>query len=411
MWFLAWRQLLARKKQALLILLGIMFGGAMYIVFSAMMLGFQQYMLQQLVDNSPHLTISAQEEYIEPNEVQRQLFQQGEFVHWVTLPSGVRTEKYINNPSGWYQFLGQQTNVLAYVPQIQFSTVASYRGLRQSVSVIGTDAEAQMKVTNIADDITQGDFGRLREGGNQVVIAADLAKQFGLKVNDSLFLTSASGRLVPYNVVGIYDVSMRASRFIVYMPLASAQALDHENGRISTIGVRLANPYSVTNVVGQWQWRSDDFLESWQQQNRNILDVFRVQDFTRYFISAVVLIVSAFGIYNVLNIVINQKRREIAILRSMGYTKWDIVRLFLFQGVLIGIVGGVLAVILGYLCSYGLTMVKIGPNDGLLVSFDIDLYVIGFALAFLTSMIASVIPALRAGNLAPIAIIRGEDNG
>lgn len=409
MWFLAWRQLLSRKKQAILILLGIMFGGAMYIVISSMMLGFQQYMLQQLVDNSPHLTISSQEEYIEPDVVQGQLFSKGEYVHWMTMPSGVRTEKYINNPSGWYHFLSQQSNVLAYVPQIQFSTVASYRGLRQSVSVIGMDAEAQMKVTNVADDVTIGDFSRLREGGNQVVIATDLAKQFGLKLNDSMFLSNPSGTLIPYKIVGIYDTSMRASRYVVYMPLSSAQALDQENGRISTIGVRLNNPYSATQVVGQWQWRSDDFLESWQQQNRNILDVFKVQDFTRYFISAVVLIVSAFGIYNVLNIVINQKRREIAILRSMGYTKWDIVRLFLFQGILIGVVGGLLAVMLGYLCAYGLTLVKIGSDRGLMVSFDYDLYVIGFALAFLTSMVASVIPALRAGNLAPIAIIRGED--
>jgi lipoprotein-releasing system permease protein len=124
--------------------------------------------------------------------------------------------------------------------------------------------------------------------------------------------------------------------------------------------------------------------------------------------------VAGFGIYNILSILVNQKRREIAILRSIGYDSTDIRSLFLSQGVMLGFVGGILGIGLGYVvCRYMATipfsgggMMKSGQT--MMVSFDPRIYVQGFFMAFLSSSISSVLPARAAAHMTPIDIIRSE---
>jgi lipoprotein-releasing system permease protein len=127
-----------------------------------------------------------------------------------------------------------------------------------------------------------------------------------------------------------------------------------------------------------------------------------------------ILIVAGFGIYNILSMAINHKRREIAILRSMGYESGDIVELFLIQGLILGAVGGVAGCILGYgVCEI---MARIptadrglGGNHMIIVYFK-GIYIRGFLLAFFSSSFAGFLPARAAGKLTPIDIIRSENS-
>lgn len=408
MWFLAWRQLLSRKKQAILILLGIAFGGTMYITISGMLIGLKSYMLDQLVNNQPHVVIDAQEQYVTPEHVKQQLYPK-QAVHWQVKPSGVREKDYIANPSGWYHFLQQQTDVLAYVAQLSVNAIARNGAAQENLSITGCQPEQQQKVTDIGQHMIAGSFNDLSQGGNTIVIGKEVAKIMGVRVNGTLQLNVAGNDSHTFKVVGIFETGQRSlDRYGAYMPINSAQLLKNRLGRIEKIGVRLANPYAAETIAKRWDMINDDHVESWQQQNQRLLGVFTIQDFTRYFISALILIVSAFGIYNVLNIIISQKRKEIAILRSMGYTKSDVTRLFFYQGVLIGLVGGIAAVILGYGASVGLASMNISPDEGVHVAFNVGIYVVGFLLAFLTSIVSTIIPARRAGNLTPIAIIRSD---
>ena len=128
----------------------------------------------------------------------------------------------------------------------------------------------------------------------------------------------------------------------------------------------------------------------------------------------VILIVAGFGIYNILSMAVNHKRREIAILRSMGYEASDITRLFLIQGLILGALGGAVGCLLGYgLCE---VMARIpiaerglGGNRMIIVFFP-GIYVRGFLLAFMSASLASFLPARAAGKLSPIEIIRSENS-
>jgi lipoprotein-releasing system permease protein len=128
-----------------------------------------------------------------------------------------------------------------------------------------------------------------------------------------------------------------------------------------------------------------------------------------------ILIVAGFGIYNILNMSVTQKRREIAILRSIGYEPLDILRLFFVQGLILGALGGLIGIALGYgLCSY-LATIQVSParmigSGTTMMSFAPKIYLRAFFLAFGSAGLAGLLPARSAGKLTPIDIIRSEES-
>jgi lipoprotein-releasing system permease protein len=156
-------------------------------------------------------------------------------------------------------------------------------------------------------------------------------------------------------------------------------------------------------------------VESWDQANEGIMSVFKTQDIVRILMTFSILIVAGFGIYNILSLAVNHKRREIAILRSIGFEPWDIHKLFLLQGTLLGLAGGLLGVLLGWLACLAMSWIEVSPDRGLgsgymIISFEMMIYVKGFLLAVISASLASYFPARFAGGLEPIDIIRGENN-
>ena len=153
-------------------------------------------------------------------------------------------------------------------------------------------------------------------------------------------------------------------------------------------------------------------VQDWQEANKNFMEMIRVQDYTRYFITFSILIVAAFGIYNVLSIMINQKKKEIAILRAIGYGPEKILELVLYQGLLLGVAGGVLGLFMGYLLCRLIGSIdlgiELGSSRSLLVSYDPEIYLVAFFAANTASIIASLLPARAASRMTPMDIIRSE---
>lgn len=413
MLFLALRQLLSRKKQSSFILIGVVLGTTAYIVISGVMLGFQQYLLDKLVNNTAQISISAKEQVIQPSAVKKALFGSHVLVHWQTKPSGVRELDYIINPQGWYQKLSHSKQVIAYVPQLTANALIANHGSTRSVSITGTTAKQQLNVTNLGKDITEGSFTSLTPGSNRVAIGSGLAQKLGVALNNTINLTNSTGLVRAFKVSGIFNAGdRRTDDNSAYMDINDLQSFEDKQGKVDTIAVKVVDPYNATALANDWQAFSQEKVESWQQRSENILSVFYVQTFIRYFMVCSILLVSGFGIYNVLNIMINQKRREIAILRAIGYTSHDIVRLFFTQGFLFGLIGGLLGITIGYIiCLYIATLPAVGMSRGsgtMSVTFSWTIYAWGLCLALGSSIFASIIPARAAGKLQPIAIIRSE---
>jgi lipoprotein-releasing system permease protein len=129
-------------------------------------------------------------------------------------------------------------------------------------------------------------------------------------------------------------------------------------------------------------------------------------------VSFTLLVVAGFGIYNIMNMVITNKLKDIAILKAQGFTGADIIQIFLSQSLIIGIAGGLLGLLLGFLLSFGMSRVPF-PEDGYVsikffpVLFESKYYFFGMLFGILTTFLAGMLPALKAAKIDPVAILRG----
>jgi lipoprotein-releasing system permease protein len=175
--------------------------------------------------------------------------------------------------------------------------------------------------------------------------------------------------------------------------------------------VRLRDFSHAAEIATTWATITGDKVQSWDQINANFFSIFKIQNTMRYLMIAVILVVAGFGIYNVLNMTVTQKRKEIAILRSMGFETSDIIFLFFSQGLILGFLGGLIGLVIGYwICLYLQTVpFGGGPLGGagyLQISIKPAIYLQAMGLAVFSASLASILPARAAGKMTPIEIIR-----
>ena len=413
MFFLALRHLAARKKQTALIALGIVLGAAAYVIISGIMLGFQEFLTDQLVNNDSHIRIAARKEIVTA-ETMGPSFYPNELAAWISPPSGRKDNSRIDYLQGWIDRLEHEPRVVAYSPQLAAQVL--FRRAKATVpgKVIGTDPERQRLVTTLADSMVEGDFDVLQRGGNRIILGQGLARELGSRVGETVLLSIGEGSPTPFKIAGLFKLGLKTiDDTMAYAHLRDVQRLNKSPSRVSDLVVRLNDYRKARELTDQWALLSPDKVESWDQSNQSILSVFKTQDIVRLSMTMAILIVAAFGIYNILSILVNQKKRDIAILRSMGFEASDISQLFFVQGLLLGLAGGLLGLLLGHLaCRYIETIPvdvdRIGKTGFMMVSYSLSIYVQGFLLALGSSIFASYLPSRSASKLTPISIIRSE---
>ncbi len=411
MLFLAIRQLLSRKKQTLLILFGISLGSMAYVAISGLLLGFRGVMLDQLINNDAHVKISAREQPVDQKLVERALFDEKEgYVHWLKPPFGFRTEANIYNPQGWFTVLEDDPRVFSYVPQLTAQVIVEASGTTSNVNLLGVVPDRHTQVTNIQEYMTEGQFSDLSSGGGRMIVGDEFLKRLGLRMGDTMMVSAGIGNYRPFRIVGSFHTGIyHIDLYRAYGSLLDVQRLTKNTGHISHIAIRLVNADQAAEIATNWNLLSRDLVQSWDQINANFLEVFAIQDFVRLATAVTILIVAGFGIYNILTIMIAQKRREIAILRSIGYDSHEIILLFLAQGLILGFSGALLGIVLGYfICKLLELLPGTGMFESMVISFAPSIYVVGFSMAVFASIIASILPARAAGRLTPIGIIRSE---
>lgn len=413
MMFLAIRYLLARRRQTLFTLLGILFGTTAFIAISGLMLGFREYLIAQLINNNPHVVIQAREDFLTAHQLDTPFYgDRFRHIFWDPPPSGRNDSAMIDDPQRWAARLAADPRVAAFSPQLTAAVIFSHGKATVPATLTGCDPLQRARVTTIANYVTNGRFADLAAGGNRVIIGAELQRRLGVQLLQNITVASSAGEVVPFQVVGIFKEGSRQSDRAAYAALADVQKINHTPNHVSEIVVRLRDHTTAAAIAGTWASLGPDTVESWDQRNANLFDVFAVQDAIRYLTISAILMVAGFGIYNVLAMTVMQKRRDIAILRSMGYGAGDIVALFFLQGAMLGIGGTLGGVGCGYaICRYLQTVPFSGgplrvSTGHLIVSLDPMIYAKAVTMGVVAACIASWLPARAAGKLTPIEIIR-----
>lgn len=412
MFFLAWRQLIARKKQTSLIVLGISFGTLLFVTISGLQLGMREFITERLLNNTAHVLISGAERLIDPKDITEIFFGQ-EKVRWTALPFGKREEVRLQNVQSWYQALKQDPQVFDFSPRLSTNAILSNGNFTASVGLVGVVAEKQLATTSIQDYVQEGSFKALSSGTGNIIIGSEVSKHLGARLNHFIKVTNGNQAGKIFKVVGIVHFgNSQTDGSIAYADLNHVQSLLRSPGRISEIAVTLFDINNSATKAAEWKMRSGDQVQGWEEANKNFMEMIRVQDYTRYFITSTILIVAAFGIYNVLSIMISQKRKEIAILQAIGYGPSQILKLVLYQGLVLGIAGGILGLILGFFLCVIIGRIdlgiELGSSRNLQISYDIETYVLAFFAANIAAILASYFPAHAASRLTPMEIMRSD---
>jgi len=230
-----------------------------------------------------------------------------------------------------------------------------------------------------------------------------LAENLGVKVNDNINILTSDGISKNLVVVGIIETSIKeVDKSKTYINIASArQILSKNQDYASDILVNIKDKEKTEPLIKRIVPVIPYQVESWQVANQQLVAMTQIRNILAIAVSLAILLVAGFGIYNIMNMTINEKIKEIAILKAMGFSGGDIKTIFLSQAVIIGIVGDILGVLLGYFISMSVNQVpfEIAGLKTLPIQFSVEDFILAIAFGVITTLLAGYFPASKASKL------------
>jgi lipoprotein-releasing system permease protein len=384
----------------------------MFIVMTAMMEGFTDKFIIETVESSGHITV-----HDEPRETRTKILEKA----W-TDPNallaleGVKPRevvKKIKNPVGLIATIRHMPGIIAAAPQVSGDAIATFGTKTMHLNLFGVEPEQITACTTIGTKVIKGEFARLKTTGDGIIIGRGVADLLGAQIDDNISLASSTGGRTTAKVVGIFQTGVTPVDYArAYMLLSSAQTLMDKKSIINEVVVRTNDYTKARELAAQIESISGYKTESWQEANENFLKIFKIQTIITYFINGALLVVAAFGVLNILIMAVLERVNDIAILKSFGFSRNDVTQIYVFQGLVIGIVGSTLGLVFGKLGIEGLRRLPIQlegliKTEGLLMSEHAHQYIQAFIGAMIIVLLAAVYPARRAASYDPVEVIRG----
>jgi lipoprotein-releasing system permease protein len=400
--------LAGRGRQTVVAILGVAVGVGFSIAMAALMQGTQDDLIAQLVDTMPHVQIT--------DETRTPRRQAAEEVFAAVRIAGLRPKedrRGILNPAAALAVLR------AWVPgqmaqSLKTQGVVRYAGRDVGASIIGIDPEREPEVSSIADDFREGSFASLKVSGNNIVMGDRMAERLGAALGTTVTVVSSTGLTRSFKIVGLFHSGLTArDEGEAFVLLKNAQILSERTNAINEIQLRLDDPNDAPAVARRAEAQLGYKAVSWQEANESVLEALVVRNAVMYTVVAAIMLVAGFGIFNIVSTITHEKARDIAILKSLGFPQGDMQRLFVLEGLAVGLVGALLGWCLGFGLAFTLSQVRfevrgIGREmTHLPLAWTFWHYLIAAGFALLSAAIAGWLPARRAARLNPVDIIRG----
>ncbi|MEY4591653.1 MAG: hypothetical protein RIR18_548 [Pseudomonadota bacterium] len=397
-----------RKRQTFVSVAGVALGVGFFIGMAALMSGFQMYFISKVIDTWPHVIIK--DEFRDPAPQPLMLVFPEGAVRLHSLKPRDEIKGIRNAQEIMASFVGSP---YAVAPTLRTQAFFRYGAREIAATMVGIDPKLEVKVTQLAQDIIAGRIEALNTTANGIILGEGLAKKLGVSLGNMLSVTSPMGAVLKMKVVAIFSTGVTAiDNFESYALLKKAQVLAGRTNVINQIRVRLPDVSVARETARQFEDRFGYKAESWEESYSNVLGLFKIQNGIMYSSVGAILIVAAFGIFNIISTVINEKRRDIAILKSIGLTESDITRIFLVQGLMLGVAGTVLGWGVGFgitelLSSIRFDMEGFIRSQGFILNRGWPPYFIAAGFALVASTVAAYLPARKAARIDPVEIIRG----
>jgi len=406
---IAWRFFTQNKRSMILSAVGVVFGVAFYITGQAQTEGFQNFFIETILGSKGAIIIEDrfQASYSQLLEDKTNTL--------VMLANPQKRKFYpgISDANRVLRVIEDYPNVISASPILEIK--ASIRaGLRSEVaSLYAIDIPAHTKTTALKEQIIDGNFQDFEIDPDGLLVGKEMSKKLDLFVGQTVNLTGPSADVRRFTIRGIYETGINAiDQKRIYSHQRPAKYLVDGVAPISFILVRLADSMRAPADARAFEELLGHRSRPWQDREKSNMQIFRTLRISAGLAISCIILLAGFGIFNILTMSVLEKTKEISILRSMGYTRNDIVAVFLWQGLFVAVLGILLGWVFGLLLTYTVTHIPIKVRgifkaDHFIVVYAMKHYLQAAVLALISVLVASYIPARRAAKMEPVHILRG----
>lgn len=383
--FIAFRHVVERKFQSIFSVLGVAIAVTVFIVSLTVSNGLEKNMINSLLTMSPHILIKNKK---------KTFFQDyNQIVDNIKKIQGVK----------------------AVIPQINSQSIIKFEGFAKGVLADGISPEnvkhgLNLKIVEGNDNIAEL---------NSVLIGEQLAYEMRLKVGQEISLVSAENKEIKLIVRGIFKTGfLDYDSNLIVVPLETMQILAEQDKAATEIGIKIESPQKVETILNQVRniVNQEEYSTiSWKTINQNLLKAVQFEKFVLIAILSLLLVIASFAVSVILNMIVREKIKDIGILKSIGYTNKNIRRIFTIEGLIIGVLGMIMASGLSPLVLIGLKILfKEYMKGGTYYLEELPLYIsqkellIIYGVTFVVVFLSTIFPAARAARLKPVEALKYE---
>ena len=403
---IAWTHVTTRVRQTLVGMAGVAMGVGFTIMMAGLMEGSQIDFLRQLVDTMPHVTVQDERRTapVQPADREYGAVQMSNVANVNNRPGIRHPESMMASLRSWLP--GD------VAPSVRTTAIIDHGG-RVGITLIGIDPRLEVRVSKLASQMREGQVSDLQRAPNAVIIGLALADKLAIKTGDTVSLIGGQGTQVNATVVGMFRSGLkRVDEGQIYATLGTAQVMMGQSGVINELRLRLNDPISADTIAKRVEGQIGYKSVSWQEANSDLLSSFAVRDFIVLTVMGAMLLTSSFATYNIISTITNEKRQDIAIMKSLGMREVSVRRIFIIEAAIIGVVGTLFGWVIGYLLCFGWSQITIyntltGTNVPISIYYSPVHYIVAGGISLLCCTGAAFFPARKATRVHPVEIIRG----
>lgn len=407
--------LLTKKRQSIIAMLGVTFGISMFIIMISFMTGVNDFLEDMAMDNTPHIRIYKPIELKDKKIIAEG--QQQDDKNWFVLEHQRPKRELTKIKNGLIlgQDIARMPEVAGVAPQVGTQVFFNNGPTQIPGTLSGIDIEMQKQLFQLDEKMDEGTLEDLLKGSDVIVVGKGLAKKMNVKVGDRVSVTTPEGNNVNVRIVGIFSFGIAAwDESKSYATIATVQKImGVDPSYITELHMKIKDKTQAKAFKEKLAQRYPDiYMEDWETANASILAGTVIRNVMTTVVCITLLIVAGFGIYNIMNMNIINKMKDIAILKATGFQGGDITGIFLLQSLMIGIAGGIVGLLIGFLVSFLLSRTPFPAGEVVRMStfpvnFKLFHYMSGLFFGFLTTLFAGYFPSKRAAKVDPVKIIRG----
>jgi len=402
---IAFTHILAKKKQTVIVSFAAAIGIAAFIFLNSLVLGFNRDSDEALFKSTPHIRIYVDDKISEPllNDTANNN------IAVISNPKIVNESKKLLNPNRILSEVKQIEDVTTVTAWLSINVFYNNGSAQVNGSSSGVNINEANEMFDIQSSMVEGNLQDLISTPNGIILGVGIADNLNVILNDNISVVSSIGIVKVMKVVGLFKTSNSVvDKSKSYMNLSLAQQLMAEGpDYITDIYVNVKDPDKAASYLPMIIERTGYNAEDWKAANESAEASKKTRGIMMGSISIIILIVAAFTIYNIVNMTVKQKLHDIAILKAQGFAGKSVVKIFISEAMIIGILATIMGLFIGAALVKALSKVYIGGDRGYFpIDFEPEIMIMGIIIGLLVAFIAGFIPARGAAKIDPVAIFR-----